>query len=235
MSKERCTKVITYTVIYLAIACSVHISPNYAGEAKEDVVIGTQVLKDNRRPIGKLYDLAKKQNKKHAHLTFQSNRGIIAADLREMMRRSTYVIVGRGKKNRGYLNEEGDEIHRINTLYVQEVLKGEMLNAIGIEVKTLGGTWIYADGTALSWYPVDARPIFDGKSYIMFLNKEKEYYIPSFGVQGIFEIDGESRSIMPNDIFRLDPVVTKYKNAPLREFLNELRITAQEERLSSAF
>ena len=177
----------------------------------------------NVEPKGKLYGLAKQAGGKHAILRFHSDRGVVAADLREMERRSTDIIVGRTITNRAYLNDAGDEMHKILTIYVQNVFKGGIINGSGIEVKTLGGSWVYSDGTALSWYPADSIPLHDGASYVFFLNKEDEYYVPSIGVQSIFEIDFDTNTIMPNDLFNLDPVVVRYKNAPLMDFLKEIK------------
>ena len=229
MLKRRGSNLIMNGIIAMALTLNICSWLLYAGQKTDATPRRSQIREDNVKPAGKLYALAKKAGKKHAYLTFQSDRGVIAADIKEMMRRSSDVIVGRALKKRGYLNAEGDEMHRIVTIYVQNVFKGGIINGSGIEIKTLGGTWLYSDGTAMSWYPADARPVHDGRSYVLFLNREEEYYVPSFGVQSVMEMDFETESIMPNDLFKLDPVVVKYKNAPLIEFLNEIRAAAKEE------
>ncbi len=186
---------------------------------------------DKQRPKGKLYQMAKKTKKEHAIFTFLSDRSVVASNIRELARRSTEIIMGRVLRNRAYLNDEGDEIHKFINVFVQDVFKGAIVKRSGIEVRQLGGSWLYNDGTALSWYPADALVAQDGKSYIFFLIKDenKEYYIPSLGVQSIFEIDFDTRSITPADLFKGDPVVIKYHNAPLFDFLNEIKSAVSEE------
>ena len=185
----------------------------------------------NQEPKGKLYRLAKQENKAHAILTFQSDRGMIAPNIRQLVRRSTDIIVGKVLINRAYLNDEGDEIYKFINVFVQVVYKGAIANRSRIEVKQLGGSWLYNDGTVLTWQPGDALLTTNGKSYVFFLVKDKEnqYFVPSQGVQSVFELDFGTSSITPTDLNKRDPVVIKYKNAPIQDFLNEIRSTVSEE------
>jgi len=88
-----------------------------------------------------------------------------------------------------------------NNVFVQDVFKGTIVNGSGIEVKQLGGSWLYGDGTSISWRPVDETATVDGKSYVFFLIKEKdkEIYMPSLGVQSVFEMDFDTNTITPTD------------------------------------
>lgn len=186
---------------------------------------------DMPEPSGKLYMNSQLMQENPAIMGFMSDRSIVASNIREIVRRSTDIIVGRVLTHRAFLNADGTEIHNIKTVYVQNVYKGEILNASGIFIKLLGGSWLYSDGTFISWRPIDMMPIRDEKSYIFFLMKdgESEYYIPSLGPQSIFGLDPDTYTIIPVDLFDLSPVAVKYKNIPIVEFTREIKNLVREE------
>jgi len=194
---------------------------------------------DANKPFGELYKQAQMENKEkadHIILSFMPDRSVVAPNLRQLSRHSTDIIVGRVLENRSYLNDKGDEIHKFLTVLVQQVFKGTIVNAGRVTIRQLGGTWLYNDGFAVTWMPVGESIPTDGKSFVFFLHKGEDsedetagYYIPTWGAQGVFELDFELDVISPTDLNKRDPVVIKYMNIPMTDFFDEIDFVVNEE------
>jgi len=180
---------------------------------------------------GTLYKIAKNNAEENTVIGFLPDRSVLAPNLRQLSRFSSDVIIGRVLRNFSYINESGDEIDKFITVFVQMVFKGTVANASEITIKQSGGSWRYSDGTTITWMPFGEAPTLDGKSYVFFMKKDvdKEYYIPSLGTQGVFEIDFDTESVVSTDLNKRDPIVEKYSNAPLEDFLDEIRSVIGEE------
>lgn len=182
-------------------------------------------------PHGLLYDSIK-QKGSILRTAFKSDRSVIVANISEMTMRSSAIVVGKALNSRAYLTDSADDLYIVNQIMVQTVIKGDVLNGNILEMRTPGGAWSYSDGTRVSKMPSDARPVRPGEGYILFLAEKKlgdKYWTPTFGVQSVFEIDSDTISITPIDLLETDPVVMKYKNAFLKEFLEEIRSAAASE------
>jgi len=216
------------SIILLALIIGRH--DVFAGQSNKDNERLEQQYRDLEKPQGALYKIAKKSGEKHTTIAFLPDRSVIAPNLRQLSRRSTDVIIGRVLANYSQLNSAKDEVQKFLTVFVQMVYKGTVVNAGQITIKTLGGSWLYSDGVSLTWMPVGETSPLDGKSYIFFLTKDGDgNYIPSLGAQGVFEMDFEIGVIVPIDMNKRDPVVAKYANAPLQEFMDEITSVIAEE------
>ena len=185
---------------------------------------------DLEKPQGELYQLAKKSGEQHTSIGFLPDRSVLAPNLRHLSRHSTDVIIGRVLSNYSRLSDTRDEVHKFLTVFVQMVYKGTVVNAGEITIRTLGGSWLYNNGISLTWMPVGELIPMDGKSYVFFLTKvDDDNYLPSLGAQSIFEMDFGTETITPTDMNKRVPVVIKYANAPLQEFLDEVESVITEE------
>jgi hypothetical protein len=231
--------------IILSCVATVALMSGFEGRelfAKQKVGQGKQAkteeyYREMSKPRGELYKAAKKERKEHVVLSFVPDRSVLAPNLRQLSRRSTDVIIGRVLENHSSLNDEGDEIHKFLTVFVQQVFKGTVIGAGTITIRQLGGSWRYSDGLVVTWMPVGEVIAIDGNSYVFFLNKSEDAetdedadcYLPTLGAQGVFELDFELDAIAPTDLNKRDPVVGKYKNIPMADFFDEIESVVGEE------
>ena len=158
--------------------------------------------------------------------TFDSDRGVIVSDIKELTRRSTEIIIGRPLANKSFYDEKRDEARTLHLLQVQTVFKGHIENGSSIELEIPGGGYIGRDGKAHHRRASDARALRENVSYFIFMREntegKKNVYRPAFGVQGIFEMNPEVNTVLPCDLVKSDPVVKKYENASIADFMDEL-------------
>jgi hypothetical protein len=213
-----------YKMIMRMIALAViavgalHLSPGFTG------------WDDKTKPKGTLYDKAKAakkgRNNNHVIIAFRDEIGTINVDLRQLTMRSTNILVGRVLSNKSYLNDARDDIYTVHKVMVQSVLKGDLDNGNVIDIQVIGGGWRYSDGTWVSKRSTNMLPIGNGSSYVFFLNLKDpslRSYVPSSRVQSIYNLEFDTGTIMPNSRYKLDPLVTKYKNISIDSFLAEIR------------
>jgi hypothetical protein len=177
-------------------------------------------------PGKSLYDNVKGEDKgSRIAMPFKSDRSVTMADITELTRRSSDIIIGRPLRSRSFLSEQGKDVYSMNLIQVQTVIKGSIKNGSVVDLKTPGGAWMYSDGTRISRFPSDARLLRENASYFLFIkkeNKDKKHWVPAVGIQSQFEVDSDTNSITPCDLVETDPVVKKYKNAPMGEFVSEI-------------
>jgi len=158
---------------------------------------------------------------------FNSDRSVIVSDIKELTRRSTAIIIGRPLASKSFYDEKTDEARTLHLLLVQTVFKGKVENGITIELEMPGGVYVGQDGVTGIRLASDMRKMRDSASYFIFIKESdnedgRQVYRPSLGVQGIFEIDSETNAIIPCDMLRSSPVVKRYENASVEDFMNEL-------------
>jgi hypothetical protein len=214
-----------YIFIIIALCCGICILCNI-GSAQEQ----QREKREDKAPYENLYEYAKAKGSQNAMARFISNRSVIAPNIRALVRYSTDIIIGRPMESKTNASDKGDEIHKYIKLFVQKVYKGNINKRSNITVKTMGGSWMYDDGTTVSWQPIDAFQIINNNSYVLFINKENDNnYLPSLGIQSIFKIETETNTITPIDMNKRDPVVRKYLNMATEEFIKEITSTVNEE------
>jgi len=186
---------------------------------------------NNQEFRGALYKEARNKKEEHVVLNYLPDRSVLAPNLRHISRHSTDVIVGNVLQTLSYLNDSGDEIDKFVTVLVQQVFKGTAVSGGRITIKRSGGTWLYGDGTIVTWAPLGEAPELNGKSYVFFLVKDNDskHYVPSLGAQGVLELDFKTGVIIPTDLNRRNPLVMKYLNSPLQDFLDEVQSVVDEE------
>lgn len=165
---------------------------------------------------------------------YKSDRRVTIADIKELTRRSTDIVVGWSMGNRSPYSESADTAYIAHRIQVQTVIKGTIPSGSAIELIMPGGAWIRPDGTRVFMHASDARPVRDGVSYILFLRRKDDVagdqWMPSAGIQSLYEIEPDTESIIPCDLLESDPVVAKYKNASVGEFMEELISAVASER-----
>jgi len=156
----------------------------------------------------------------------KSDRSVIVTELKDLTRRSTSIIIGRPLANKSYYDDELDEVRTMRLVQVQTVLKGNMENGNTIELEMPGGAYVRRNGETGYRRMSESRAVREEVSYFIFMREskdnEKTIYQPSAGIQGIFEIDPETHAILPCDMVKSSPMVKRYENMVLEDFMNEL-------------
>jgi hypothetical protein len=170
--------------------------------------------------------------------TFKSDRSVIIADIKELTRRSTHIVVGWVVNNRSRLSENSDNAYISHMIQVQTVIKGDIKNGSTIELRSRGGTWVRPDGKRIDRLASDARPLRNKVSYFIFMKKEypaQKGFIPALGSQSLYQIESDTNSILPCDLVKEDPVVQKYENISIQEFMDELISAVASESLRGQY
>jgi len=166
---------------------------------------------------------------------FKSNRGVTVADIRELTRRSTDIIVGRPLAIKSSFRKGSglDDVHTMHLILVQTVLKGDVKAGSSVHLRMPGGIFIDDKDNVVNRLASDVRPPREGASYFIFMKKrngdEKEAYIPSLGIQSLFEIDFDTNTVIPCDTLKSSPVVQKYLRAPATAFWEEISFEVSSE------
>ena len=175
-------------------------------------------------PEGKLYNEARKiieSGHEHAFIPFRYNTGYIIPNMEVLTRYSGVILLGKIVETKTTIDDNKEKIFRIHEFIVQYAIKGDVQSGALIKMKMPGGAWRFKDGTIVSTRPYDAMPVTKEKSYILFLNKNKEdlYYTPSVDAQSFYEIDNDTLTVIPIILTLNNPMVIKYRNCPLEKFL----------------
>ena len=175
-------------------------------------------------PEGKLYNEARKiieSGHEHAHIPFIYNTGYIIPNIEVLTRYSSVILLGKIVDTKTTIDDNKEKIYRIHEVFVQYTIKGDVQSASLINMKMPGGAWLFNDGTSVSMTPFDTIPVVKGKTYILFLQKNKEdlYYTPSVDAQSFYEIDNDTLTVIPIILTLNNPMVIKYRNCPLEKFL----------------
>jgi len=114
------------------------------------------------------------------------------------------------------------------------VLKGDIKAGSSIDFRMPGGVYFDSEDNIINRMVADARPLREGASFFIFMKRsnrleEEDVYIPSLGIQSIFEIDTDTNTVIPCDTLKSDPVVHKYLHAPLKAFWEEILFTVSSE------
>lgn len=190
-------------------------------------------------PKGKLYtqakDLIDGSGKQVAAIAFKLNEGTIVPNIQTLIRYSDDIIIGKIIENKSCLDDT-EEIYTVSKVFVQETVKGDNISGSVIKIRMQGGSWVYADGVIVTKIPMDARLLDNDKNYIFFLKKEydDQCYELSAGVQSIYGMDFNSNSIIPINLNRNDPMVRKYSNALITDFLVVLHKAVENEKIITA-
>ena len=166
---------------------------------------------------------------------FKSDRSVTVVDIKELTRRSTDIIVGRPLVNKSSFRKGNvlEDVHTMHLILVQTVLKGDMKTGSSVDLRMPGGAFISSDNKVSRRLASDARLLRDGASYFIFIKKrnrqDEDVYIPALGIQSIFEIDFDTKTVIPCDTLKSAPVVQKYLNAPLEAFWEEIKFAVSSE------
>jgi len=160
---------------------------------------------------------------------FYDRGGVTVADIKELTRRSADIIVGKPLESQSIARKgavKPEEAHIIHQIQVQATLKGGIESGAVITLKTSGGIYIDSADNVVNRHLLNARPLREGKSYFIFMKKDKGgidgIYIPALGIQSIFEIEADTQTVIPCEMEKDAPVVRKYLNAPFKAFWEEI-------------
>lgn len=170
-----------------------------------------------------LHDKAKKAGGKYVWV-HRPDRSTRYPNIEELAKRSDLVVIGRALAHRSSLSADGKFITRDFWVKVYSVMAGDIAPGSTILVSLPGGGYRFPDDTYAYIHVEGFKQAEDGKLYVFFLRKKgplyKGYELEG-GVQGLFEIT--SGRVEPADLFRVDPIVIKYRGKEAREFLAEIR------------
>jgi hypothetical protein len=154
-----------------------------------------------------------------------SQQSIIYNDLNGLAKASTAVIVCATKSNRCRLSSNGQYVTTDYQVLVNEVLKGSMRAGNIITASTPGGLKVFDRSTSMLIQVPDFRRPINGRTYLFFLNQSGENSMLALtgGPQGAFELPGNGKGVRPSDLRPDHPLVRKYKNKDVKEFLKEVR------------
>jgi hypothetical protein len=186
-------------------------------------VVSAQKQKSN------LHDRAKQSGGKLVE-KFQAERSVIYPNLTELAKRSTAIVIGRALNHRAHLTTDGTFITTDVSVAVQEVVKGNLRRGSVVLVSLPGGGHRFEDGVTAFLYADNYRPAQNGKTYVFFLDKKGPVargYELAGGIQGQFELSFESGKVIAGDTVPVDPIVPKYRNKPIKDFLVELHRVAK--------
>ena len=158
------------------------------------------------------------------------DRSVTVSDIKELTRRSTGIIVGRLIAVESLYDEKTNEVNTKHLVHVQSLLKGNIKNGSTIELEMEGGAY-NRDGTIISRRAADTRGVKADVSYFIFMRESESkdrdiatypVYRLSLGMQGMFEIVPETYTLLPLNTAKINPLVNKYENMSVLDFMNEL-------------
>jgi hypothetical protein len=176
-----------------------------------------------QEPGRDLHELAVRKGGK-AVVRFSPDRAVRYPNIEELARRSDLVVVARTLHNRSRLRPDGKFISEVLWVRVQEVIKGNLTNAVKIPVVVPGGLWRFQDGSVVMLEPKESIRPENGGSYVFFLGKQSAVYKGREvvgGFQGVFDLTGGI--VTPADQAGEDPVVEKYSGMSAGKFLAKLQ------------
>ena len=160
----------------------------------------------------------------HVSQNFKADRAIIYPSLKVLASRSAVVLVGRINQVHGQLTPDG-VVTSEYSIQIQQILKGARQGGGFTTVRMPGGAIRFADGGTAFLYAVDQRLVNAGNTYVFFLldpSPGKAGYEVAGGMQGVYELDNTTGTVIPIDLHRSDPVVRQLINKPIGEGLSEI-------------
>lgn len=173
---------------------------------------------------GSLHDRAKQSGGKLVE-KFKADRSSAYPNLEELAKRSTAIIIGHAIANRAHLTTDGNSVTTDFSILVQEVVKGNLRPGSVAVVSLPGGGHRFDDGVTAFLYAANYKRAQNGKAYAFFLDKKgavSRGWQLTGGIQGQFELDSDSGKVTPAGTAGHDPLVDRYRNKPIKDFLVEL-------------
>ncbi len=165
--------------------------------------------------------------------SFTPDRPVVCSNLKELVKRSPIVIIGKALRNRSRLSEDGKSVSSEFAVYVQEVVKGDLRAGSVITVNLPGGIHAFRDGSSVLYHAWSYRLTSNGSTYLFCLRENGTdrlgrgpLFVLSMGVQGQFLIDHASGKVAPSFTLPRDPVVKRYRDMAIPSFLIELHQAA---------
>lgn len=175
-----------------------------------------------KRPLGKLYDLARKNGGKLV-VIFKANKGNGSGDLVALAKQSEAVVIGRVLAQRAHLTPDGTFITTSLHVVIQEVLKGDLTTRRTISVRLPGGAHRFPDGTSVQLHCMNYRETRNDGTYAFFLRTSTDgQYDVTGEIEGQFELDFQSRQVWPSERDEKAPLEKKYSGRIIADFLSIL-------------
>jgi uncharacterized protein related to proFAR isomerase len=158
-------------------------------------------------------------------------RGQASADLAELARRSTDVIIGTPVENVSKLSADGRTITLDYQVKVEYVYKGTVKQGKTITVSLPGGKLMFDDGSTAEVQTPWLRKMLNGQTYALFLNAHDAVgkFTTAGEAQGLFGIPTtkNSQAVSIHTGIKGDAML-KYNNMNVRAFLKEVRRSTEK-------
>jgi hypothetical protein len=163
----------------------------------------------------------------------------VGTDWEGLTKKSELIVTGVARDNRCRLTKDGFIVLTVYEVLVQEVIKGEGVEAGDIiKVALPGGKVKFEDGTTAETVTPDFEKMRNGNRYALYLNKRPPgdgdvykdsnivVYSLSTGPQGLFELTPEG-TVKPH-AHPDKPLVKETKDKHVTAFLTEARALAEK-------
>jgi hypothetical protein len=148
------------------------------------------------------------------------------ADLADLAKQSTAVIIGTAEENHPTLSPDGKSITINYKVRVEYVYKGKLAPGNNILVSLPGGKVTFADGSSAEIQTGWFKKMQNGKTYALFLSpgSERGLFVTTGEAQGLFEIPTteDDQTVKAHSGIPRDPI-GKYEGTDVKTFLRELR------------
>lgn len=148
------------------------------------------------------------------------------ANLDELAKHSTAVVIATAKQNVCRLSTDGRTITIDYPLSVQYLYKGNLQEGASITVSLPGGKVVFADGTTAEIRTPWFKKMQSGMTYLLFLTSGDHAgnYFTTGGAQGLFEIptDPHNRKVKTHTGLLRDSI-WKYQDMDVKDFLRAVR------------
>jgi len=163
--------------------------------------------------------------------TFDPHWDWVQLDIESLAKNSEAIVVGTPSKNLGgHLAAGGQSIATDFEMTVQEVIKGDIRQGSNIKVTLPGGRVNFEDGTSAEIKATGFEPMVEGKTYTLFLYKEKtdsDAFSLVAGPQGLFGTAASDQKVKAHGR-PTDPATEETKDKTTESFLIEIRKQAQK-------
>jgi hypothetical protein len=154
------------------------------------------------------------------------NRTLVCADLSELARNSSVVIIGTAADNISALSPDGKSITLDYKVNVEYVYKGALKKGQTVTVSLPGGKVMFEDGSTAEVRTPWFKKMQNGTTYLLFLSDAPggRSFFTTGEAQGLFEIPTteDGRVVKTHSGVMNDPV-WKYHNMDVKAFFKELR------------
>jgi len=148
------------------------------------------------------------------------------ADLAQLSKQSTAVIIGTAQENHPTLSADGKSITINYNVRIEYVYKGKLKQGNNILVSLPGGKVTFADGTSAEVRTGWFKKMQNSKTYALFLSpgEGSGSFVTTGEAQGLFEIPTtqNDRVVRTHSGLPRDPIA-KYQGVDVKTFLKELR------------